>query len=119
MIAVVPVATLHQVDVIKGPALPAPEPGEEGPPDLAHVLELLRQVFRVEAQVVPGTLEAEQRQPQFQPVHPGPADGGVPGRAEDLVFLRPFIGAVVWAEAGPQSPALFHQRSRPLPCTVP
>ena len=119
VIAVVPVTAFHQVDVIKGPALPAPEPGEEGPPDLAHILKLLRQGFRVKAEVIPGPLEAEQSQPQFQPVHLGPADGGVPGRAEDFVLLRPFIEAVIWTEPGTQGPALLHQGPRPLSRAVP
>ena len=59
------------------------------------------------------------RWPQFQPVHTGPADGGIAGRTEDFVFLRPLIQAVGGTQPGPQGAALLHQRSRSLPDTVP
>ena len=57
---------------------------------------------------------AEQGQPQLQPVYTSPADGGVPGRAKDLIFFGPLIEAVRGAEPGPEGPALLDQGPGPL-----
>ena len=84
MIAVIPVAALNEVNVIEGFPLPPPKLAKKRPPDLPYVLEFLRQILRIKGKGIASTLESEQNQPQFQPVHTGSADGGVPGRTERI-----------------------------------
>ena len=120
MVAVIPVAALDEIDVVEGRSLlPLFQPVKEAPPRPAHVLEPPRLVLPVEGQGVGTALEAEQREAQLQPVHPRPAHGGVPGRTENLIFLRPLVGRVIGGQPGADSPAFLHQRPGPLPHTGP
>ena len=115
VVAVVPVLALDEVYIVEGPLPPLLQPVQKAPPRPPGVLEPLRLVLPVEGEGVAAALVPEQSQTQLQTVHPRPAHGGVPGRTEDLVLLRPLIGRITGGQPGPDAPALLHQRPRPLP----
>ena len=114
VVASVSVAAFNEIHIVKGPVAPFLQPVKKAAPCPAHILKAGRLMLPVKGECVDAALIAKQGQAQLQPVHPGPAHGGIPGRTENFVLLRPLVGSVAGDEPRAYAPALLYQRACPL-----